>query len=362
MKFRYEDIDCLQVEITTHCNAACIQCPRNNHGKETIASLPLITWSLADAQKAIPESFIRRLRTLFLCGTYGDPMANPAVVEICEWIRQTNPDIELGIHTNGGIGTARMYQSLAGCVTYMAFGIDGLEDTNHLYRRRTRWSVIMRNARHFISAGGQAVWDFLVFAHNQHQVQQAQALSKHMGFVRFNVKKTFRFYNRQHELIPWIQVDNFQLRPASDHRYLNHAMTQMPVQQFRSVSHTPDIQCYSLHRKHLYIAADGKVFPCGWLHDRLYGIEAEQHPDHSEILRMIDQVGGADQITAFRQPIESIVNGAWFELIAQGWSQSRLERCEVICGQGRSMRKEQNSEIDYVTESHRSDFLNTPAV
>jgi hypothetical protein len=44
----------------------------------------------------------------------------------------------------------------------------------------------------FVAAGGRAEWDFIVFRHNEHQVEEARALAKELGFQRFFVKKTSR--------------------------------------------------------------------------------------------------------------------------------------------------------------------------
>ena len=44
----------------------------------------------------------------------------------------------------------------------------------------------------FRAAGGHAQWDFIVFRHNQHQVERAQQLSREWGFSKFQVKKTAR--------------------------------------------------------------------------------------------------------------------------------------------------------------------------
>ena len=54
------------------------------------------------------------------------------------------------------------------------FAIDGLEDTNHLYRVNTNFNKIMENAKAFINAGGIARWDFIAFAHNEHQIEEAK--------------------------------------------------------------------------------------------------------------------------------------------------------------------------------------------
>ena len=56
--------------------------------------------------------------------------------------------------------------------------LDGLEDTNHIYRRYTDWSKIERNAKTFLNAGGKGSWVFIVFKHNEHQVDEAESYLK----------------------------------------------------------------------------------------------------------------------------------------------------------------------------------------
>ena len=64
----------------------------------------------------------------------------------------------------------------------MWFSIDGLKNTNELYRRKLEWEKLMRNASAFIEAGGVAYWDMLVFKHNEHQIEEVRQLAKNMGF------------------------------------------------------------------------------------------------------------------------------------------------------------------------------------
>ena len=71
---------------------------------------------------------------------------------------------------------------------YCVFSIDGLEDTNHLYRRNVKWEKVIENARSFITAGGKAHWDMLVFEHNKHQVDEAKSYANKLGFVWFRSK------------------------------------------------------------------------------------------------------------------------------------------------------------------------------
>ena len=61
-----------------------------------------------------------------------------------------------------------MVGKIAKAKVKVTFGIDGLQDTNHLYRISTNFDKIIKNAKAFIDAGGFAKWHMLVFEHNEH--------------------------------------------------------------------------------------------------------------------------------------------------------------------------------------------------
>ena len=65
------------------------------------------------------------------------------------------------------------------------FSVDGLSDTNHLYRQNVVWDNVERNMRVSFAAGGRARWDFIVFGHNEHQVDEAQRTSRELGCRTF---------------------------------------------------------------------------------------------------------------------------------------------------------------------------------
>ena len=44
----------------------------------------------------------------------------------------------------------------------------------------------MENVDAFIGNGGSAFWEYLVFKHNQHQIEEARLLSKKLGFKKFS--------------------------------------------------------------------------------------------------------------------------------------------------------------------------------
>jgi hypothetical protein len=114
-----------------------------------------------------------------------------------KYLREVNPNIMLGIHTNGSLRSKSFWTELGTVLNrsgdYCRFGIDGLEDTNHIHRVNTIWDLIMKNSKAFIDAGGNADWEYLIFEHNEHQVEEAKELSEKLGFKKFIPKVSRRF-------------------------------------------------------------------------------------------------------------------------------------------------------------------------
>jgi sulfatase maturation enzyme AslB (radical SAM superfamily) len=149
------------------------------------------------------------------------------------------------MNTNGGIRTTDWWTKLAQTLNqprdYVVFSIDGLADTNHIYRVNVNWHNVMANAQAFIQAGGSAHWDMLVYEHNEHQVDAAAELAQSMGFRWFRAKVSKR---------PLVSG----LKP--------------PVNWARPVALTGDIRCHALSEQSLYLNAQGRVSPCCWLGSR----------------------------------------------------------------------------------------------
>lgn len=359
MTYLYSSIKSIELEISTYCNAACPQCPRNYYGGKIIESLPMINWSLNDLKTALNTDFVKQLESVYFCGTYGDAFANKNLTLMCRWLRDQNPLLKIGIHTNGGLGQVRTYQELAPVVDFIAFGIDGLEDTNHLYRRNVNWDTVMRNVKVFIDSGGYAIQDFIVFKHNQHQINEAKELSRQLGFKEFNIKKTSRFFNKSHDLVNSVDVLNDQgvkeyHIELPDAEWTNNAYNVIRQIDFKKYITDTNISCFWMNHNMLYIGADGYTFPCGGLHDRLYGAEVNGTPDQQKIYSMMEQAGGKHKANVFKTSLRDIVEGSWFKTIAHSWTNNRLERCAVLCGEQIKLLSVQNENISYRPTTNRN--------
>jgi MoaA/NifB/PqqE/SkfB family radical SAM enzyme len=326
-------INVIELEITTKCNAACPQCVRNFYGGPKWPSLPLVSLKLDFLKEKLGE-ILNETNVLHLCGTYGDPCVHNQFIEIVRWAK-TFPNLELRINTNGGMNKSYWAElaTLLGENDRVIFGIDGLHDTNHLYRKNVEWDILMRNAKNFINNGGKAVWQFIVFEHNQHQVEEAAKIAKDMGFVDFYIKKTIRFLDKRHikiEETPVIDKNKiYFIRPPTDERYLNDGYSTV-----RNVDiMKEDIFCMSKKYNNIYIGSDGYVVPCGWIHDRMYGYEPESTADHEGLHRLFDLAGGKEKANLYHTSLKDIIYGDWFKTIEDSWTnEHRLERCARMCG------------------------------
>ena len=200
----------LHIELTNACNAACPMCVRFYRNSPLVRpDLKIGEITLDKFQHFFPADVLQSLDKILFCGTQGDPCMARDTLEICEYVFQhTDPkDFVLQMHTNGGMRNPEWWAKLGAVFAQrnprdltcwrVIFSIDGLDDTNHLYRRNVKWDNLIANARAFIDAGGNAVWEYLIFEHNEHQIETARKMADDLGFVLFIPKKALGVDNGQ---------------------------------------------------------------------------------------------------------------------------------------------------------------------
>lgn len=245
------DIKVLHLEPTDVCQAACPLCARETDSAfDRRQQHHLDMWKI---QQVFDADRISALQKMFMCGNYGDPAAGKHTLNICREFRKLNENIVLGMNTNGGLQNTLWWHELGRTFNqprdYVVFSIDGLEDTNSTYRINVDWRKLMANAEAYISAGGLAHWDMLVYRHNQHQVDQCEQLARDMGFTWFRAKVSKRGFNN---------------------------VLQAPLGwKIPNVIDSSIINCHALNEQSLYIDAQGRVSPCCWLGNRQKDFETD---------------------------------------------------------------------------------------
>ena len=390
--YNYNEIEVVHLEMTEACNASCPMCARNLNGGEVNPHLNNRELSIADIERIFPVDFVQQLKRVYMCGNYGDPAVASDTLEAFAYFRENNPQINLSMHTNGSMKKPEWWAELAqviGKKGYVIFGLDGLEDTNHLYRQGTVWKNIMRNVEAFIAAGGRARWDFIVFAHNEHQVEQAEQLSKDMGFEKFQYKKSARFFsNSRAQTKEEHQAQNRKghttlLQAPTNPKYRNAVLDQLKaaanpantqtitvdnvvsvanldnlqgMQNFstdpskkKPVEHIWDeavIDCKVAKEKNIYVTAEGILQPCCWTAGQMYLWYFK--PKGAQIWKFIDEAG-IDTLDARKHSVKDIVHGDFFQkIIPESWdkpscAEGKSAMCAKICGTKFDAFKEQFS-------------------
>lgn len=236
------DIRVLHLEPTDVCQARCPSCARETDPAFNKSRQHHLT--LDQILKHITDDEISRLDKVFMCGNYGDPAAGKKTLEIFQYFRKVNPSITLGMNTNGAIQTTFWWHELGKLFNqprdYVVFSIDGLENTNLVYRVGVNWDKLMSNIQAFVAAGGSAHWDMLVYRHNEHQVDDCKQLAKELGFKWFRAKVS--------------------KRPVV-------GSLEMPVKWQHPTVQQGAIECHALKEQSMYIDAQGRATPCCWLLD-----------------------------------------------------------------------------------------------
>lgn len=374
--YNFADVESIHWEPTDKCNAGCPMCPRYvNNGAAENPNLPNGEMTLAMWKDRIGSQFSSRLRKILACGNYGEPIVCRDFLQIYQYLREHNPSVGLGINTNGSARNKSFWEELGRVVsdngylsapseTYCTFSIDGLSDTNHLYRRKTNYERIIANAEAFISTGGIAHWDFIVFRHNEHQVDEAREVARKMGFKNFNVKKTTR-WSSYDERGGYYEVKNsdgsiaYRLEQPKSENFRHENSTTLieakdklsekldkpfvgniyidPITREKFNLSRLGIACRATKPKNsaneIFITGSNHVFPCCFLGSQPWLAWVND----SKFLTLLEQCGGIDSLSLAHHSLEAIINessfftGALVETF-QPNHPLRSYQCSYCCG------------------------------
>jgi len=316
--YEYSNITSIHLEVTSKCQARCPMCPRRLQGGPLLEGLDLEEIDLETFVNWFPRDFVRQLKFLSMCGNLGDPIVAKDTLEIFRYLRESNSEMTLQMHTNGSGRTKEWWRGLAELKVKVVFGLDGLKDTHALYRINTNWEKIINNASHFIHAGGDARWDMLVFEHNEHQVDTCEQMSKELGFTGFSIKHTTRFKDGKFDVLD----DDYNIT----HTLMPSSKSLKMIQPVKEAAQEllPKINCKAIQDSQMYISANGNVSPCCWL-------DLEWLPQHStQRIDYMIKVGKFPNL--HRNTMQEIFESNFFNTISSCWTSTGLKECSKQCG------------------------------
>ena len=345
--FNLKDLKSIEFDITSYCNSGCPICVRHEWGTST----PVKELQLSHLDKNIIFDLVKYIDKdveLNFNGVLGDAMMHPDIVEIATYLG--NNGFKLAIETNGSSRNHKDWEELGKVKNLkVQFSIDGLGDTNFIYRIKTNFDKIISNAKTFIEAGGNANWKFIVFEHNEHQVDTANQMAEDIGFKKFITLESVRFLQTEYKIDSSFykynteakQQDYF-IRPSSNvkdklNKFLISTMKDAPVD---------GIECKSIHRKDLFVAHDGKLWPCCFFESFKYKQDFKSFYD-TALLKY-----GSGFNNLYNQNFKDTFNSDFFQkFLYENWTTDPNKVCKLKCGKkfkGNDWKTTTNKVVDKI--------------
>ena len=329
----------LQFELSSMCNAVCLGCVRTdtntfNNKKFLIPDKQYISFEVFKKIITAPE--FSSVLELEFCGTIDDPLMHPELLEFLDFAA-TVGRYNIMLHTNASLRNVEYWTKLAHILQKherhtVKFSVDGLEDTNHIYRQNTTWSKIMENAQAFIQAGGRASWQYLIFPWNEHQMMDAKALSVSMGFYEF-LSRHDRSYVTKMGLDKIQNVQRIPIVPNPGKKTTTDDLNIRLKDSFKD-----QISCNNQNHKMYFISFDSKLWPCCFINNGFFQTE----PGKIEILekRLFDAYCSDDWNDISKYSIKDILNHDFYQQdLVDSWDSNqhgldkkdRIHRCTEVC-------------------------------
>jgi MoaA/NifB/PqqE/SkfB family radical SAM enzyme len=333
-----DQIKHIHLEPTQRCQAQCPMCDRTNNPHVGKAEL-----SLDNFMQIVDIDFARQLNSLLMCGNHGDPIVSDDTLSIFRYLRINNPKMYLHMTTNAGARDDEWWKelvSILGTRGKVTFSVDGLEDTNHLYRVNVNWKRLEHSMDVFTQAGGRGIWVYLIFEHNEHQVEEAERMAKLFG-LEFVRKKTGRWVQsyKNKKVDKKITTKGNEIKPPTNPENQNKSVNSYDKLikshgSFQEYLDQTKITCKSLDNNEIYISAEGLVTPCCWTAGRFY--KAYEEIGDNQIWSYFEDL---KDINALHTPLREIINGNFFMQLEKSWnlpscSNGKSVVCAEKCGSG----------------------------
>lgn len=293
----------ITTELTFRCNAKCAACHRFKPLRINLNDKKY-TITVDNFKKLFYPEFLNNLEWLVINGNFGDSIMNKDFRNILSYVKEH--DTKINIHTNGSLHNKDYWLDIGNILTsedIINFDLDGLSDTHAIYRQNTKFENVFNNARTVISTGRPKVnWKFIVFEHNEHQIEEARELAKINNFTNFSIIKTPR-----QTFAP--------LKSKFTHDKLQKNLDNVEKK----------IHCIWNKLNKWYVSPDGLVFRCCYTGSHYYD------EDNSNFYFMKDY---EKNFNAFNVPIEKIISYDYWKKLdnfLQGYERS-FSLCKSRCG------------------------------
>ena len=179
----------IAIEPTTACNLRCPHCPSG------LKSFSRNTGKISE------ENFARYINDIYRTTAYltlyfqGEPYLNPKFYELVKYARKKK--IFVATSTNAHfLDEQRAEKTIASGINQIIISIDGVsQETYEKYRLEGHLDKVIEGTRNLVEAKRRTrrsqthiIWQFIVFAHNEHEVEAIKKEAQKLGVDEVRIK------------------------------------------------------------------------------------------------------------------------------------------------------------------------------
>ena len=274
------------LEPSSKCTLRCPRCPR-------VESNNPVEWMNKEytldffTRTFTTDLLTNYTHTISMVGDVGDPIYCRDLLDICRYIKETNPRIQIQITTNGSYKSKEWWGELGSVLNendIVVFSIDGYDnESNNLYRVNSNWDSIITGLTSLTSLHKCYVkWAAIAFKFNQDKIEHMIDLARNFGCDEFRLTKSTKFGSKYSSYITDLASNTDELEPdakwvsesgryektitvlgrqSAHHGYINsvHRAEQLP---YTDLYILPGCR---LGERELYVSATGQLYPCSWV-------------------------------------------------------------------------------------------------
>lgn len=280
----------ISVEPTTSCNLRCPQCPSG------LRQFTRDTGMLNPAFfKSVIGQFKRELHSLTFY-FQGEPYLNPDFLEMVKVANQLN--VYTITSTNAHyMSTENAERTVKSGLDKLIISVDGItQDVYEKYRAGGQLSKVLQGTKEIVqqkrslkSQHPYIVWQFVVFRHNEHQIEAVKKLGKELGVDKVMIK-TAQIYDF---------MNGSDLIPQND-KYSRYSKTNDGSYRIKNKLLN---QCWRMWQG-CVITWDGSVVPCCFDKDATHKLGELQSTDFKKIWFSPQYKGFRSAILKGRSEIE----------------------------------------------------------
>jgi len=273
------------IEVSSICSLRCPRCPR----AEVPESLLNKSLTVDFFKNQIGLNIVQQIKKITFCGNDGDPIYCKEFLEICKWIKQANPELQLTIITNGSYRQPNWWKELAKLLNSkdeIHWSLDGWnQSSNEQYRINCNWNSIVSGIKTFTrhNQSTYRVWASIAFSFNEQQLQKQIDLARQWKFDLYQLTKSTKFGSKY----PSTYGKDDLLQPktaslvSSSNRFerettmlsnkvrANTALKKLFLQRADNLAkHTVNSGICMIGNKGVFLNSQGEFYPCCWTANR----------------------------------------------------------------------------------------------